>query len=205
MPSKFHSINLLKNKETDFFGKFIKWTLTIGRLVVIITEIIALSAFVYRFSLDRRLVDLRNEIKQKQTIVAAQSANEEKYRNLQDRIALASNFSNFSEERHKIITDVLNLTPQGITLNSLALDKDKINIDANVQNVSSLSLFVNSLKNYPKIDTISIGSIENKPQTNFITVTITATLKKSEFDIDESPPTEENLTPTESPRGEIVQ
>lgn len=205
MPTKPHSINLLKNKDVDFLNEFIKWTLTIGRLVVIITELIALSAFIYRFSLDRRLIDLRSEIKQKQTIVAAQKTNEAKYRDLQDRITLASNFSNLSLERHKILTDILNLTPQGITLNNLVFAKDSINIDANVRMVSSLSLFINSLKKYPSIETISIDNIENKPQTNFIAVGITVGLKKSQFVIEEPSTTGESLTPTVSPGGETAQ
>lgn len=205
MLRKPHSINLLKNKDADFFGKFIKWTLTIGRLVVIITEVIALSAFVYRFSLDKRLIDLHNEIKQKQTIIVAQKTNEEKYRDLHDRIFLAANFSNLSQERNKILKDVLNLTPQGITLNNLALDKNSININASVQILSSLSLFVNSLKNYPSIDAINIYNIENKPQTNFIIVGITVTLKESQFVIPEPSPIEENSTTEVLPNEDIVQ
>jgi len=204
MPTKLHSINLLKNKDVDFLNEFIKWTLTIGRLVVIITELIALSAFIYRFSLDRRLIDLRSEIKQKQTIVVAQRSNEAKYRDLQDRISIASNLSNLSQERHKILTDILNLTPVDITLNNLVLGKDTINIDANVSTVPSLALFINSLKNYQGIEAISIDNIENRQQTNFIIVNVTATVKKSQFDIEESPQ-EENLTQTELPPAEVIQ
>jgi len=205
MKRKLHSINLLKNKDIDFFSKFIEWTLTIGRLIVIITEIIALSAFIYRFSLDRKLIDLRSEIKQKQTIVAGQKANEEKYRDLHDRIYLALNFASLSQERHKILKDVLGLTPQGLTLNNLVLNKDKINIDAIVRSPSSLGIFVNLLKNYPSIDSISIDNIENKPQTNFIAVNITATLIESKFVIEEPTPTDENSTSASPPTGDLTQ
>lgn len=193
MKRKFHSINLLKNKDADFFSNFIKWALTIGRLIVIVTEIIALSAFVYRFSLDKKLIDLRSEIKQKQTIVEGQKANEEKYRDLHDRISLASNFASLSLEKHKIFKDLLGLTPQGMTLNSLNLSNDKINIEANVRSTPSLGIFVNLLKNYPSIDAISIDNIENKPQTNFILVNIAATLIESEFALAEPTPTESNF------------
>ena len=48
------SINLVKKNEKSSVDKFINWTLSIGRLIVIITEIIAISAFLYRFSLDGR-------------------------------------------------------------------------------------------------------------------------------------------------------
>jgi hypothetical protein len=202
---KHHSINLLKNKDADFFGKFIKWTLTVGRLIVIVTEIIALSAFVYRFTLDKQLIDLRSEIKQKQTIVEGQRENEKKYRDLHDRILLASGFANLSQERHKILKDILGLTPQGITLNNLSLDNDKINIDTNVRATSSLGIFVNLLKNYPSIDSISIDNIENRPQENFIVVSMTATLKGSEFAIEEPDTTDENIISTVTPNPDITQ
>lgn len=182
MPNRLPSINLLRNKQSDFFSQFINWVLTIGRLVVVITGLIALSAFLYRFSLDRQLIDLRSQIKQKQVIIASQKDNEAKYRDLQDRLYLASNFSNLSAERVKTLKDILGLTPQDVKLKNLSLTKDVLNITANAQGISSLTIFVNSLKKYPNIDTLSLDSIENKLSTNFTVVNISGTLKKSKYE-----------------------
>lgn len=183
MPNRYLSINLLKNKQVGFLDEFINWALTIGRLVVIITELIALAAFVYRFSLDRKLIDLRSQIKQKQVIISSLKNNEAKYRELQERLYLTSNFSNLGTERTRILKDILNLTPQGIKLNNLSINKNTININANVYAISSLALFTNALKDYPSIETLSLDSIENKRSSNIITVSITANLKQSEYDI----------------------
>jgi hypothetical protein len=90
--------------------------------------------------------------------------------------------SNLSHERHKILRDILSLTPQGIKLNDLSLNKNNISINANVQAISSLTLFVDLLKNYPSIDTLSLDNIENKPSANLIIVSITAILKQSKYD-----------------------
>ncbi|EKD65304.1 MAG: hypothetical protein ACD_50C00126G0001 [uncultured bacterium] len=198
MPGKHLTINLLKENQLDFFGEFIKWTLTIGRILVIVTEIIALGAFVYRFSLDRRLIDLRSEIRQKQTIIAAQKANEDKYQDLHDRIYVASNFSSLAQERNKILKDVLNFTPQGIRLNSLALQPDKMTIEANVTLSNSLGFFVNSLKNYPVVESITIDNIEQRPQANFVFAGITANLKKSKFDAQMPSDDSQNPNPNET-------
>ena len=182
MLNRSPSINLIKSTQVDFFAEFINWTVTIGRLLVIITELIALSAFLYRFSLDRQLIDLRSQIKQKQVIIASQKDNEVKYRDLQDRLSLASNFSLLSEERVKTLKDILGLTPQNMKLKNLSLTKDVLNITANAQGISSLTIFVNSLKKYPNIDTLSLDSIENKPSTNLAVVNISGTLKKSKYE-----------------------
>ena len=170
------SINLLKRK-TSLVDRFVNWALTVGRLLVILTEIVALSAFIYRFSLDRQLIDLHSKITQEQAIVNYLKDNEQTYRNLQDRLATAANYSTLGVNRFKIFSDIVGFTPEGMSFNNLSLYENRIRIDANVDSVSSLSIFVNSLKNYSAIDTVSIDKIENKPSSAVITISITAALK----------------------------
>lgn len=182
MSNRSPSINLIKNTQNGFFAEFVNWILTIGRLLVIIIELIALGAFLYRFSLDRQLIDLRSQIKQKQTIVSSQKANEAKYRNLQDRLYLASNFSALSMEQTKTLKDILDFTPQGMKLKNISFAVDSISITANIQDISSLSVFVNSLKKHPNIDALSLDSIEKRPLTDLIVANISGTLKKSKYE-----------------------
>lgn len=160
MEKKSISINLLKNKQGTFVNKFIDWALTIGRLLVILTELIALSAFLYRFSLDRQLIDLHSKIKQQEAIVKTFKNNEDKYRNLQDRLALASNFSNDGVEKIKIFQDILNFVPDGVKLGNLVMHEKRIGINATAQNTASLDLFTNSLKSYTRLKKLNLDNIQ---------------------------------------------
>lgn len=171
MEQKSVSINLLK-KQGDFVEKFIGWALTVGRLLVIVTELIALSAFLYRFSLDRKLIDLHGKIKQQESIVKAYKNNEDKYRNLQDRLALASSFSNTGTSKIKIFQDILNFAPKGLTIGNLAMRESRISINAVAQSTSSLKTFINSLKTYPQLKKLNLDSIQIKPGSN-LTVSFT--------------------------------
>jgi hypothetical protein len=177
MPKKLPSINLVKTKHIDFFEKFIGWALTIGRLVVILTELIALICFVYRFSLDSQLIDLHSKIKQEQAVVNFLKKDEESYRNLQDRLKIAKTFALAGTERLKVFNDVLAFTPKGITFTDFSLSSDRLRMSANVESIFSLSAFIESLKAYPKIDSISIDKIENRPSTGLIKISISTTLK----------------------------
>lgn len=170
------SINLLK-KQTSLIDRFMNWALTIGRLLVIVTEVIALSAFIYRFSLDRQLIDLHSKITQEQAIVNYLKDNEKTYRNLQDRLSIATTNSSLGAERFKVFHDIIGFAPLGMVFNNVSLFEDRIKIDANVDSVSNLSIFVNSVKNYPEIDSVSIDQIENKSSSAVITINLTATLK----------------------------
>ncbi|MDE2025485.1 MAG: hypothetical protein KGJ07_03255, partial [Patescibacteria group bacterium] len=77
------TINLVRGRRPRVLDQFVGWALTIGRVVVILTELIALGAFLYRFGLDRQLVDLHDKIAQEQSIVDLLKQNENSYRNLQ--------------------------------------------------------------------------------------------------------------------------
>jgi hypothetical protein len=176
MQNNLPSINLAKDKQTSLFDKFINWTLTVGRLIVIVTEVVAIIVFVYRFSLDERITDLHSAIKQKQNIVSALKNDENKYRNLQDRIAIAATSSTQAVKSSQTIADVVSLIPNRIEINNLTLNKDRVKININVASVSSLAEFVDSLKSYPNIKSISIDNIENKPYVG-LSVDITTILK----------------------------
>lgn len=168
MERKSVSINLLKNKQGVFVDKFVDWALTVGRLLVIVTELIALSAFLYRFSLDRQIIDLHGKIKQQESVVKTLRNSEDKYRNLQDRLALALNFSNSGAEKIKIFQDVVSFAPGGVTVSNLIMHETRISINAIAQNTSSLNLFTNSLKTYPKIRRLNLDSIQIKPSSGLI-------------------------------------
>src|SRR3989344_3874733 len=176
MSESFSSINLIKNKQIPLFDKFMNWALTVGRLIVILTEIIALLAFVYRFSLDEKLIDLHSAIKQKQVLISLLKQDEDKYRNLQDRIALAGSLMEKNAKTNKIVLDIVGLTPQGARIDSLTFNKDKLIINANIGSVSSLTDFINVLKDYPDIKAMSIDNIENK-STGGLLVTVTTMFK----------------------------
>ena len=176
MPNSPQSINLIKNKQIPLFDKFMNWALTVGRLIVILTEIVALSVFVYRFSLDEKLIDLHSAIKQKQSLVSLLKQDEDKYRNLQDRIALTSSLLEKNAKTNKIVLDIVGLTPQGSRIDNLTFNQDKLTINASINSVSSLTDFINVIKDYPNIKAVNIDTIENKP-IGGLSVTVTTMFK----------------------------
>ena len=176
MPNNPPSINLVRDKQIPLFDRFMNWALTIGRLIVILTEVVAIIAFVYRFSLDEKLAGLHSSIKQKQNIVTVLKNDENTYRNLQDRLALAATFSATGAKINQTIIDITSLIPDQVKINNLILNKDRVNMAVDVTSVSSLASFINPLKSYPGIKSISIDNIENKPSVG-LSVNITAMLK----------------------------
>lgn len=177
MAKKYPSINLIKDQKNDLIERIINWSLSVGRVLVIITELIALGAFLWRFGLDQQLVDLHTQIKQKQAIVSAFKKNEDEYRNLQDRLSIASNFSLLGEERTQAYKDIISLATAGLKFNKISLSDNTINLETNVDSIFTLSNFINSLKEYPSIESVSIDKIESKISNAVISAGISITLK----------------------------
>ncbi len=175
-----NAINLVRGQDKRFFDKLIGWAFTVGRVLVIFTESIALMAFLYRFSLDYRLIDLRDEIKDRQTIVSLLKESEATYRNLQARLAYASQIEKQKEQTPKTLADLVKMATGKLVFNSLTVNQNTIQIDANAPSVSSLSSFINQLKKYPTVKTVSIDRIENKGSIATINISITATLENAD-------------------------
>ncbi len=177
MPNRISSINLVKSEKGDFVERAINWLLSVGRILVIVTELVALGAFLWRFGLDQQLIDLHSKIKQKQAIVAAFKKNEDEYRNLQDRLLLASSFADASEKKFEIYKEILNLAPSGIAFGKFAQSSTSLSMEINVDSVSSLSNFVFALKANSNIESVSIDKIETKTSKAIIVVGISAAIK----------------------------
>jgi predicted negative regulator of RcsB-dependent stress response len=95
------SINLLRNDKKETVEHIINWAVTIGRVLVVVVELAALAAFLYRFTLDNQLQDLHSKIKQEQAIIEIQKKNEDTYRNLQDRLSIISSFTKRRKTKSK--------------------------------------------------------------------------------------------------------
>lgn len=61
-------------------GKVLKWALTWGRRIVVLTELVVIAAFLSRFWLDTRLADMGEKIAQKRAVVTSSADFEKKFR-----------------------------------------------------------------------------------------------------------------------------
>ena len=178
MAKKSASINLIKTDKRDTINQIVNWALTIGRILVIFVEIIALSALLYRFVLDNQLRDVHTKIKQEQAILESQKANEQTYKNLQDRLGIISSVSDKGAENVRIFKKIIGFAPLGMTFSNISFTENALRVQANMNSIYPLSYFINSLKEYKDVESVSIDRIENKTSNAIIIVSISIVLKQ---------------------------
>ena len=114
-------INLLKKKSNRSLDVFVRWAITGGRFLVILTETIALGAFLFRFNLDRQIVDLSDRIKAQVVIIESSKLNEEKYRLLITKLKNASTIDRASVVAPALFTKLTSLTQSPISFTSIQM------------------------------------------------------------------------------------
>jgi len=131
MTARSNEINLLpKDKwEIGTIGKLLGWALKVGRYVVVFTELVVISAFLFRFGLDRRLTDLNEEMKQKQAIVNSYGDFEEKFRRLQLQLKSIKEVEEDSLRADQVLTNISQITPLDTVYSSIDINEEEVSLE----------------------------------------------------------------------------
>lgn len=171
-----HAINLLPGRDDSALVEFLNWALSIGRLLIIIVETLALGTFIYRFTIDWQIVDLKDNVKRARMVVASFKNQEEIFRNFQARLSLLNKLDSVSANTPNTMNDIIEMGKGYVTFKSINVSNSEIRIEAKSHTVSSLTAFVTSLKQYPRVRSVSIDKVENKTSSAEIVVGISADL-----------------------------
>lgn len=168
--NKIPEVNLIPGDELENRpgGRFLKWALTWGKRIIVITELIVILAFLSRFWLDTEVANNSEKIDQKKAIVQSQFDFEAKFRRLTDRIskaktieALASPLTTYDQ--------VVSLIPVSVRVGQFALTNASVSLSAN-SDEDSLGQTIEAFKSSPNFVDVNIERVaqaSNKPTVDF--------------------------------------
>lgn len=164
-PPKFVKINLLKKEDFDdtYVGQFLKWALTYGRYIIILTQIVVLSVFFLRFKLDRDHVDLKVSIAQKQALLSSVSEIENEVRAIQKRLY---DIKNINDKQYLVIQMLIflqDVTPTDNFYDNIHITSGSMNLGGVGHDLKSLSALLLQLKRSNKFAEITLDDIKRQP------------------------------------------
>lgn len=174
-------INFLQKEDFDQtpLGKFLKWATTAGRWIVVLTDLIVISAFFSRFYFDTKLANLHDVIKQDQAIIEAMSSFEESFRFLQKRLNIIKALSDkkFTTEDKALF--VVSVLPEDVVLKSIYFSPQEVNFSGTAGSQTGTEVLVRNLLASPKISKVNISQLSfgGKGEPGTINFTISATWK----------------------------
>ena len=162
-------ISLLPQEEdlNSSAARFLRWATTVGRYVIIFTELIVISAFISRFWLDRKNADLSEVIRQQKAILATTQTFEKDFSLLKLRLDKIRLFYAQQPEYDQNLSSLAKSTPPQIIYNNLVIDRDKDNLISATASLSSSSEtaivdFITNLILNPDIQKVDVKNIEKK-------------------------------------------
>jgi Tfp pilus assembly protein PilN len=151
-------------EESPFWKKFIYWSTNIGRIVIIGTQLIVLSAFFTRFFLDRQIIDLSEEIKTKQTIIKSTSELESTFRTTQDQLSSIKILKQKQNKYAETLKTFIQKVPQENSLQKIQVSENKLKIDGRAQSGENFAQFLINLTASEDVEQIALDGARITPE-----------------------------------------
>jgi len=181
MPKK--EINLLPREDFEkrTIGKLLIWILTVGRWIVIVIELIVITAFLSRFKLDRDLANLYESIRAKQAIIQSSSSFEKDFRLFQSRVLMTGKLVKGQLKVVDIVSAVSAVTPVEVALDNLAYEDGEIRMSGLALSEMGLKIFTSQLSLSSHFSDINLSNITKKAEeSGGIKFNLSAEVKKQE-------------------------
>jgi len=133
MPAPARTINLVPPSEFEmsFWGRFLKWAVTTGRYIIILTELVVILAFLSRFKLDRDLSNLNEEIEGKKRILEANLHQENEFLTVKQRLEAASTLVGEKQASGKSLDLLVEKIPLEVKANQISVTPRDVTLAAN--------------------------------------------------------------------------
>lgn len=181
MPAnKRNKINLLPQEEfeSSTLGRILKWALSTFRIMVILTELIVMGAFLSRFWLDAKNSDLNDELNSSKAQVLAYSDIESSIRSNQKKLVIAKALYS-QKEVSEIIDNFTKLIPSDVSLNSIAISEGVLTIRSSSLSERSIMQFLVNLDSDIDLSDVNLSQISSSVDNDYtINFTITANVKE---------------------------
>ncbi len=162
-------INLIPQDPfmSSVVGKFLVWSLSIGRYIVILTELVVILSFLSRFKLDRDLTDVNEAIEAQKTLIKSYGNTEAEFVATQAKI----NFIKKEGKNHQISSSLdfieKNL-PIDVKLTQLNIQPLRWFMSASAMSAQGMKATVDQVvQANPQAD-VSLGKVKLNSQTGTI-------------------------------------
>ncbi len=164
-------INLLPQDDfqTTGIGRVLKWALSTFRVMVIVTELVVMSAFLSRFWLDSKNSDLNEAMGIKKAQVMAYKEVEKEFRSYQTKLSIASSLY-LEGSNAKLLKGIQDLMPSDVILTSFAKNGQGISIKALSFSERSIAQFLVNLESLKTIKDVELSQVSTNSENSAITL-----------------------------------
>jgi Tfp pilus assembly protein PilN len=152
-------INLILPKEQGLSDKIIYFALHYLRYILVLTQMVVIGVFFYRFKVDQQIIDLKDELSQKQEIVAVSRPLVDEGRLLDLKIKSIADILQKQALTSQILEYLLSNFPEKIKLKSLKITEKQIEMNGISEDPIIIQIYYQRLLEEKKFDQVNLRSI----------------------------------------------
>ena len=177
--AKIRQINLVPEEglSSTTSGRILLWILSTFRMILILTELVVIGAFISRFWLDAKNTDLSEEMRDAKNIIQSLSGFERDFKVVQNTLVM---FDTYKENKGKIYTGIKTLVsfkPLGINFKSLTVDMETVNITAQSISEVEIQQYLLNLKSSGAFENIMLSNLSLSKENSIIDFSLSANIK----------------------------
>src|SRR3990167_3229620 len=157
-----YKINLLSLRQEKPLERIIYFMFNYLRYILVITQIVVIGVFFYRFKVDQDIVDLQDAIDSKKEIIQVSQPMIKEARQDAFKLKQVENILKEQKTFSNSIDYILSVFPEKFFLKNFSVTKETISMTGVTQDVSSVNLFLNRLKKEMRFRDIQLQNVSKK-------------------------------------------
>ncbi len=153
-------INLFPEKEKNVSEKIIYFAFHYLRYILVITQFVAICVFFFRFKVDQEIVDLKDKLNQKQSIVSATSELVSRVQEIDAKMKQVQTVLDEQEVFQAKYSYTLSKISTEIRIENFVMGADAVDIDGSSTTVEPIKAMYDALQADQRYKVIDLSTIE---------------------------------------------
>ncbi len=159
-----YKINLINVRKERVLDRVIYFALNYLRYILVITQIVVIGVFFYRFKVDQEIVDLQDSISQKKEIIQVSQPLIKEAKISSFKLESAASIVSGQKNTLDAMDYLLSLFPEKFTLKKMDITKGSIVIDGITQDFASIQSFLNRLRKEAKFSKAELTNVKKSDE-----------------------------------------
>lgn len=155
-----YQINLISIKKESLLDRLIYFSLNYLRYILVITQIVVIFVFFYKFKVDQEIIDLKEAVDQKKEIIEISQSLLKEAKAAELKITQVKPILNDQTALIDQFNYLLSIFPQPLFLTKLKLNEDQTGLEGYSQDVNVIKQFYYQLKEDQKYKDIKLATLK---------------------------------------------
>jgi len=155
-----YKINLLQQKKPSFVERLMHFFLNYLRYIIVVTQLIVIGVFFFRFRIDQNVIDLKESVDQKKEIIQVVMPLLKQAEEIDRRSKEAKKILKAQDKFDDMLSYLLSKFPKDLTLESLEIGPDSLKMKGKASNSRILQAFYLNLKEEKKFNSVDLQNIK---------------------------------------------